>query len=401
MGLLTADTPGCSPAAAVAGVASIAAGAALVADGGAWSHCEKRRKAGRKQCPSCRRAWSAEMSRRLDRASRRIANLYLAIDDEHTKRGRAILECCSQWAVWVSPQSARPIPVSHCRQRWCPKCARARGEKWAERVEDLLQERAAAGARPKFVTLTQVSRKGERLSTALQRFNDSWRRLYRCKPYRQRVRGALMCREVTWSKGAWHVHGHALFDCQYWDVRDLSETWKKATGGSNVVWITEAKPGTEREVIKYPMKGLTIPDAMLLREATDALRGARMVSALGEWRGLLSDAELEPVDASTIIDQETGEIVSGGVVSWWSLIYAARRKETWAVKAIDDVWSWFRNKAGPDGEMWFAACVQAGRLRFNVPGLGSVFELIPGGRDLQYRWAREGRVALGMFERWN
>lgn len=252
----------------------------------------------------------------------------------------------------------------------------------------LLEERKRQGLRPpKFVTLTQVAIDGERLEDAQDRFNGSLRRLYRCVEFRRRVAGALVCREVTWNNGHWHFHAHALLDCSYWPIEDLRKLWQKK-GGGHQVYITEARERTEREVVKYPLKALTIPDAVRLREAVEALRGRRMVSSLGKWRELLRDEDLEPVDAAVYPLLDSGAVV----VQWHELLEKWRAGEAWAAKAMRQMEAWFRNRAGPDGGLWFAACVAARRLRFDVRGIGNVFDAIPGGHRLEDRLQLEGRL---------
>lgn len=323
----------------------------------------------------------------IARAKRAIADMYLAVKDEHWKRGRAIEECCKQWAVALTAAGAVPVPVSHCRQRMCPACAVARGERLWKRVERLIasQERP-----PKLLTVTQQTRKGEPLRKTIDRFNSSWRRLYRTKEWRAHVRGAVACREVTYSKDAWHFHMHIVADMDFWDVREISKLWERVSRGSSIVWINEAKPGTEREAVKYAVKMLSIPTPELLRQATDALRGVRMVSCLGTWRDAIKEGDLEPSDTETDEGRR--------IVAWWEVIQGWRRREEWAVVAMQQLEQWFRDRAGDKGAMWLLQCIAVARLRFDLPGIGNVFDSVPGGQTLEHKWQREGRLPYRLAE---
>jgi hypothetical protein len=217
---------------------------------------------------------------------------------ELRSRAAAIGKCERVWKVAVNltdPTRSRLVPIRHCRQRLCPRCQAIRGRKWQDRVAPLAAECRAEGYVPKFVTLTQVSREGEPLRETRRRFEKSFRAFYRSKQFRGRSTGWCASREVTWSNGAWHYHVHMIADMTYWNQPDLSAFWQSITGDSFIVDIREACEGDEREILKYATKALTIPRDRLAELVHD-LRGARMISTGGTWRGRVTDEMLEPDD---------------------------------------------------------------------------------------------------------
>lgn len=242
---------------------------------------------------------TVKASEKVDSARRWLAATLQTLGDPWLeRRGKAMADCERHWKVAVlksDPTRSKPMPVNHCTDRLCPACARIRAHKWAERTAPILDEVRKAGGVPKMLTLTQVTKPGESLVRARQRFERAFRRLYRDPRYRSRVRGWMASREVTWSEGAWHYHAHVLVDCEFWPQKDIAGLWLELTGDSSIVDIRRARAGSEREIVKYAVKVLTVP-AEKLQELAMALRGARMVSTGGAWKNAVREADLEPTD---------------------------------------------------------------------------------------------------------
>lgn len=114
------------------------------------------------------------------------------------------------------------------------------------------------------------------------------------------MRGCAASREVTWSKGAYHVHIHLIYDGEFWSQPELSKEWRRVTDGESwVVDIREAREGAEIELVKYAVKTLALPDECLV-EFAQTMRHARLIGTGGTWR------KVKPPEQPSDVPEEPG-----------------------------------------------------------------------------------------------
>jgi hypothetical protein len=143
-----------------------------------------------------------------------------------------------------APSSARPH-WNFCRTRACPRCVVIRREQTARRMAESIEWTLRYGRLEGLchVTLTQVSRPGERYRDAVERLSAGLERLFDGWAWRIQARDWFTCIEAvpvidggTWR---WHVHAHVLVNATAIDHPSLRAEWERATRGeSSVVWVT-------------------------------------------------------------------------------------------------------------------------------------------------------------------
>jgi hypothetical protein len=153
---------------------------------------------------------------------------------------------------------------------------------------------------------------------------------------RDRTWGACFI-EIKRSKGVdgWNVHAHVLCESNWIPHQALKETWTHITGGSFIVDIRRVRTLSDlaNYVTKYVSKGIPTAlaaDAEHLDDALKALRGRRLCSTFGSWRGIqlnrrrtdhntpdprdidLAGAHLEvsPLRAASHLEQSPGRATS-------------------------------------------------------------------------------------------
>jgi hypothetical protein len=147
--------------------------------------------------------------------------------------------------------------------------------------------------RVRFVTLTmrQVDRP---LSDSIDCLYNAFRKLQRMKQWRRRVTAGVGFLELKYKEetGLWNVHLHLLVVGKFIPKLELSKWWYAATGDSFIVKIKLPGDGAgvTRYVTKYASKPLNssylhLPHA--LDEAIGAVKGRRMCTTFGGWRGVL------------------------------------------------------------------------------------------------------------------
>lgn len=251
-------------------------------------------------------------------------------------RARRLAGCGIRWGIMAHrahPERSRPVPLDRCKDRLCPDCARIRAANWASRIVPLLQEVRAAGRKPKFITLTQRARHGERIRAAARRLQRCFETLRHGTAWKKHVRAWVASREVTRSRGdTWHVHIHLVADAEYWPQAELSAEWERVTAGeSRIVDIREAKDGVERELLKYTLKTTDVaPDRLV--EFALAMRGARTVSTGGAWYGRVRDEDL--------LEDEGDFAETSVLLTFQELLRRVELGDSWAhaVKGAVDCW---------------------------------------------------------------
>jgi hypothetical protein len=217
------------------------------------------------------------------------------------------LQGCGQYLVfnhYFTVGKVRLSKASFCKQHLiCPLCAIRRGAKSLRLYLDRWQhvQHVQQGLHLYMVTLT-VKNGGE-LVERFTHLRDSVQVLMK---RRHRVRqpsethkalGGVMSFEVTNKGNGWHPHVHMVWACWEAPVQErLQEEWHQITGDSYIVDVrpfsSEQDPAEGFvEVFKYAMKfsDLSVEDNW---QAAVALRGRRLLSGFGCFRGVVVPPEL-------------------------------------------------------------------------------------------------------------
>ena len=248
---------------------------------------------------------------------------------------RERFRCCGALSTVERSPSEKTLRVrgSYCHDRLCVPCGTARSAVIAS-----VLERQMSGKSCRFLTLTlrhwvaPLAEQMTRLLTCFRRLRDSifWRAC---------VVGGASFFEVKRSKNGrmWHPHLHIIIEGKYMDQATLSRAWLAVTGDSKIVHIA-AVPNdgsVARYVSKYaskPIDSSVYAEPDHLDEACIALRGRRLCTTFGTWRGL----ELE------LQSNDPGDWTP--VCSVTDLVRAKERGETWAVA----LWHQLKRTPPPD-----------------------------------------------------
>lgn len=175
---------------------------------------------------------------------------------------------------------------STCHDRFCLPCGRERSRVIAGNVKLKVE-----GKKARFLTLTLRS-DNEPLTELLAKLTQDFTSLRRTKLWRKRVTGGVAFLEVKWKDNTqrWHVHLHALLQGRYVPREDVSKTWLKITGTSEVIdiRIVENEAHCTHYICKYASKPLdktVLVEPLRLDEAIVALKGKRLCMTFGSWRG--------------------------------------------------------------------------------------------------------------------
>lgn len=180
------------------------------------------------------------------------------------------------------------VAGSSCHHRFCLPCANERSRVIALNVLAQLGKKRA-----RFLTLTMRST-NETLEYLLTKLSTCFAQLRRKALWRKRVTGGVSFIELKWNDELerWNVHLHAIVQGRYLDVVQLSKAWKHVTRDSLIVDIRAIKDNRHvaRYVTKYackPLHSSVLHNDERLREAIVALRGKRLATTFGDWRGVL------------------------------------------------------------------------------------------------------------------
>lgn len=180
------------------------------------------------------------------------------------------------------------VAGSSCHNRFCVPCARERSRAIASNIVAHLNGKPA-----RFLTLTLRSTT-EPLKALLDKLQDCFSRLRRRKIWRKRVKGGVSFIELKWNDQLqrWNVHLHCIVTGLFMKQSLLSKEWKAITSDSMIVDIRFVKDEARlaQYVTKYASKPLShcvLHDPAKLDEAIVALKGRRLATTFGTWRGLL------------------------------------------------------------------------------------------------------------------
>lgn len=220
------------------------------------------------------------------------------------------------------------VAGSCCHNRFCRPCGTERSHAMSQNIVAHLDGRPA-----RFITLTLRSTT-ESLATLLDKLQDCFGRLRRRAIWRKRVTGGVALIELKWTAELqrWHVHLHCIVTGRYIKQSLLSQQWLAITRDSLIVDIRMIKdgPAIARYVTKYASKPLShtvILDPDRLDEAILALKGRRLATTFGSWRGLLLSPKPDPKAwinlgslASMIRQAESGEPIAVAICQSLSVV---------------------------------------------------------------------------------
>lgn len=208
--------------------------------------------------------------------------------DQPYNRKTAFIGCGAECFILRSTDQpyAYRLAGSACHDRFCTPCARERSRIVTSNGLDLLQ-----GKPVRFVTLT-VRTTTETLKQALAKLDTAFSALRRRAFWKRHVTGGVAFTEVIWFPDTkrWHPHLHVLTHGRYIPKAALKAEWLHVTGDSTIIdirLVTTAK-GILNYVTKYCGKGLDTSyarDERLLDEAVQTLKGRRLLTAFGDFRG--------------------------------------------------------------------------------------------------------------------
>ncbi len=205
------------------------------------------------------------------------------------------------------------ITETRCKNKWCPSCQRGLAEAKASRLRFAVSRMKW----PIFLTLTQgntMTIEGE----DVREFRRAFGRLRQMKFWKVKVRGGVASMEVTNIGNGWHLHLHAVIDCDWlsilsepprkwhtakekaWKIlvakSELQEAWRQAlkAGYDPVCHVKRAEGNICQEVLKYVVKG----DALVemsddISPLIDAISSTRLVTTFGTCYGLTKALEAE------------------------------------------------------------------------------------------------------------
>jgi predicted Zn-ribbon and HTH transcriptional regulator len=205
------------------------------------------------------------------------------------------------------------LTETRCKNKWCPSCQRGLAETKAARLRFAVKRMRW----PIFLTLTQ----GNSVNIEeedVREFRRAFGRLRHMKFWKVKVRGGVASMEVTNVGNGWHLHLHAVLDCDWlsilsepprkwhtakekaWKIlvakSELQEAWRQALKAAYdpICHVKRADGDICQEVLKYVVKG---DDLVEMRDdiapLIDAISTTRLVTTFGTCYGLKAALEIE------------------------------------------------------------------------------------------------------------
>lgn len=244
---------------------------------------------------------------------------------------RIRFRCCgSNCIIERSPSEKRiRVRACFCHDRWCLPCGRSRSATICSNISKIV-----AGKETRFITLTLKHNDGP-LDLQLKRLLLCFRNLRQGVLWKNQVDGGCVFLELKRSrnKRSWHPHLHIITEGRYIAQNALSENWLAVTGDSRIVDIRFVRDSQSvlNYVAKYaskPMDHSLFERQEWIDEAMLAMRGKRLCSTFGSWRGKELEAHAP----------DPGDWMP--VCSLNQLSEALEREEAWAVA----MWTQLRRK---------------------------------------------------------
>lgn len=206
---------------------------------------------------------------------------------EPERRVDAFAACGSGALVLLDEETGHTrLAAHHCHDRFCEACQMARRHTIQRNLIPLVEE-----GRTLHIVLTQKSSDRD-LAKSIKKLYADAAKLRRRPFWQNRVAGGSQTLEVTFNTDTreWHPHLHLLVRAEWLQLQDLSQEWLTVTGDSHRVHVSLVRSNASavREVTKYLGK-ITHrsyeqdTDAMI--EAVIALKGTRLITTFGIWRG--------------------------------------------------------------------------------------------------------------------
>jgi hypothetical protein len=134
----------------------------------------------------------------------------------------------------------------------------------------------------------------------------------------------MMFIEVKRSKaGKWHVHAHIVAESKYLPQHELSAEWLAVTGDSPVVDVRMINnvEAAASYVAKYGSKAFDsglLRQPKILAEVIGALKGARLCTTFGAWRG--AKLTSMDIDEDTQGWQDLGTLQTFAASEWFDVL---------------------------------------------------------------------------------
>lgn len=203
------------------------------------------------------------------------------------------LETCKVTeGLWICTGCGRPSyhPRS-CRHRLCAFCGPERSRARARTARVVVRRMS----QPKLLTLTM--RRAKNLDTGLSDVRAAFSRWRRLKAIKTRLQGGIYAIEAKPKVDGWHVHIHAIIDCDFIPKQTIYRTWAKAvrqpTASIDISRVNADQAANE--VAKYTAKGADVkrwtPEQ--LSEWVVATRNVRLFQTFGIWHSVALSALLD------------------------------------------------------------------------------------------------------------
>lgn len=236
-------------------------------------------------------------------------------------------ECGADSYVYWSPSEQRhTLRGSYCKNRHCVPCQRARGNRLAAALKTKLEN--ATDHQYRFITLTLVHSEAP-LKDQIKRLFSAFKTLRKTALWEDSQKGGAFTLEVKWQEKTrkWHPHLHIVAEGGFMRQANLAKEWKRITTDSHIVDIRVLASGKDAAhyVSKYVAKGTTDnvwSDPSAAQEWVTAMKGVRVCSTYGKWRGFRLMAKPKLAEDWT------------PVASLTSVISAAKAGEEWAMAIV-------------------------------------------------------------------
>jgi Replication protein len=241
---------------------------------------------------SYRHAWWASRRRRT----------YDALNVSGVSSRRLVnFQMCGSMAMVEVEQKTGAVRVSSCKchDRMCQAC----GEEKARTIATALHAKCLQ-SKTLHAVLTLVST-DDSLGACVDRLYKCFAKL-RSRPWwKLHATGGAYSFEATWNKDTcqWHPHLHVLVHADYLDQRTLRSEWLAVTGDSHVCNVSLVGKGeaAAREVTKYiskPIHRSVDGNQDLIIHLATELKGRRMITTFGSWRGVPLNCYVPELDGS-------------------------------------------------------------------------------------------------------
>lgn len=191
------------------------------------------------------------------------------------------------WVVRdVNNRGRLAVVASYCHDRFCQPCANQRSRTIVGNLTPKLTKKPH-----RFITLT-LKAADLSLKVLVDKLYACFRRLRSSKLCKGRLRGGVAFLELKWvaSTEHWHPHLHVICEGTYIPQDQLAAEWLRITGDSYIVDIrfVADKDQVAKYVTKYaskPLSGTFIGRPEQLDDAIRVLKGRRLFTTFGTWRG--------------------------------------------------------------------------------------------------------------------